>query len=79
MIRSVRAVPRRYPGDMVAATVRHIADVNELFRHAAPPTSDDVSLTLDGRRLDSVDEVLRFIKELEAQRVSRATDTTQGD
>jgi len=64
---------------MATEAVRYVADVNELFRNSAPPTSDDVSVTLDGRRLDSVDEVLRFIQELEDQRVSRATDQTLGD
>ncbi len=31
-------------------------------------TSDDVSITLDGRRLDSEEAVLSYVKEFEAKR-----------
>jgi hypothetical protein len=31
-----------------------------------PPTPDDVSITLDGRRLDSKEKVLAFLAEVEA-------------
>ncbi len=64
---------------MATGAVRYVADVNELFRNSARPTTDDVSVTLDGRRLDSVDQVLRFIQELDHQRVSRATDQNLDD
>ena len=33
-----------------------------------PPTDDDVSITLDGRRLDTPDKVIAFIQEINAQR-----------
>jgi hypothetical protein len=34
------------------------------------PTPDDVSITLDGRRLDSKEKVLEFLAEIEAERSS---------
>jgi hypothetical protein len=38
-----------------------------------PPTPDDVSITLDGRRLDSKEKVLEFLAEIEAERSSGMT------
>jgi hypothetical protein len=38
------------------------------------PTSDDVSITLDGTRLDSKDKVLAFLADLEIKRRSRAEE-----
>jgi hypothetical protein len=40
----------------------------ERMRHAAPPTPDDVSITLDGRRLDSRQAVLDWLADLAATR-----------
>jgi len=40
---------------------------NEMLRDA-PPTDDDVSITLDGRRLDSREAVIAFFAELDAER-----------
>ncbi len=37
-------------------------------RAAAPSTPDDVSITRDGRRLDSKDAVLTWLAEVEADR-----------
>lgn len=37
-------------------------------RAAAPSTPDDVSITRDGRRLDSKDAVLAWLAEVEADR-----------
>lgn len=39
-------------------------------RAGAPTTSDDVSITLDGRRLDSKDVVLAWLAEVEADRAA---------
>ena len=39
---------------------------NEMLRDAPPPTDDDVSITLDGRRLDSKEAVVAF-GELDAE------------
>ena len=38
-----------------------------------PPTPDDVSITLDGRRLDSKEKVLEFLAEIQAERSSGLT------
>lgn len=38
------------------------------LRTAPPPTDDDVSVTIDGRRLDSKDAVLAWLAEMEADR-----------
>jgi hypothetical protein len=38
------------------------------LRTAPPPTDDDVSVTLDGRRLDSEEAVLAWLAEVEADR-----------
>jgi hypothetical protein len=35
-----------------------------------PPTSDDVTITLDGRRLDSKEKVLAWLAEIELDRAS---------
>ncbi len=37
---------------------------------AAPATRDDVSITLDGRRLDSREAVLTWLAEVEADRAA---------
>ncbi len=36
----------------------------------APSTDDEVPITLDGRRLDTKEKVLKFLAELEAQRAA---------
>jgi len=52
--------------------VLRVDDVNEFFADAGGPTPDDVSITLDGRRLDTKDKVLAFIAELEQERAAGA-------
>lgn len=42
------------------------ADLSE----APPPTSDDVTILLDGRRLDTKEKVLAWIEELDADRAA---------
>ncbi len=37
-----------------------------------PPTADDVSITGDGRRLDSPDKVLAFLREINGERAAEA-------
>ena len=44
------------------------AELAELFADAAPPTDDDVSVTNDGRRLDSAEAVVTFFEEMQAER-----------
>ncbi len=46
------------------------AELDELFADAAPPTEDDVSVTNDGRRLDSAEAVIAFFEELREQRAA---------
>jgi hypothetical protein len=43
------------------------------LRNAPSPTPDDVSITWDGRRLDSKAKVLAFLDELDAARVKGLT------
>lgn len=45
-------------------------EFNELCRDARPPTDDDVSITNDGRRLDTAEKVIEFFAELEAERIA---------
>jgi len=47
-----------------------IAAVSKIDR---PPTPDDVSITLDGRRLDSKEKVLEWLAEIEAEREAGMT------
>lgn len=42
-------------------------EFNEMLRDAPPPTTDDVSITNDGRRLDSKKAVLEFFAQLDAE------------
>lgn len=41
-------------------------EIQTVLADADPPTADDVSGTLDGRRLDSKEAVLAWIAEVEA-------------
>ena len=46
-------------------------ELTELLADAEPPTADDVSLTEDGRRLDSAEAVIAFFDTLRAERSRR--------
>lgn len=41
-----------------------------------PPTDDDVSITADGRRLDTPEKVIAFLVEINAERAARADDAS---
>jgi hypothetical protein len=43
-------------------------EFNELLSDAPPPTADDVSITVDGERLDTKEKVLAFCQRLAAER-----------
>lgn len=43
-------------------------ELNEILAAADGPTSDDVSIAADGRRLDSAEAVISFFEELRANR-----------
>lgn len=45
-------------------------EIQEMSRDLPPATSDDVSITSDGVRLDSKEKVLAFLAELERERQS---------
>jgi len=51
-----------------ADPVLSLDELDERLRQARPPTPDDVSITRDGRRLDTKEEVLAFLAEMEAER-----------
>jgi hypothetical protein len=38
----------------------------EGLRHAGPPSADDVTITSDGRRIDSRDKALAWVEEMNA-------------
>jgi len=42
------------------------------MRLAGPPSDDDVTTLLDGRRLDSKEKVLAWLHELEVERMTEA-------
>jgi hypothetical protein len=47
-------------------------EVQALLAGGDPPTPDDVSITSDGRRLDTAAAVIAFLEELQAERASEA-------
>ena len=53
---------------MGAQPVLNVEQLAEATRVAQPRTADDVSITWDGRRLDSREKVLEFLAELETER-----------
>ena len=44
------------------------ADLAQLLEGAGPATPDEVSITKDGRRLDTAEAVIAFFEELREQR-----------
>ena len=51
----------------------------DMGRSLPPPTDDDVSITKDGRRLDSKEKVLEFLAELEAEREAERAGSAAGE
>lgn len=47
-------------------------DLAALVAKAGPSTPDEVSITKDGRRLDSAEAVIAFFEELREQRSARS-------
>jgi len=47
-------------------------EVEALLAGGGPSTEDDVSITADGRRLDSAEAVIAFFEELQAERATEA-------
>lgn len=46
-------------------------ELNGILVGASPPTSDDVSITTDGRRLDTAEKVIEFFAELAMEQAGR--------
>jgi hypothetical protein len=51
-----------------------LGELIESARTGRPPTPDDVSVTSDGRRLDTREKVLAWIDELNAARAAERGD-----
>jgi len=49
----------------------------ERMRHAGPPTTDDVPVAFDGRRLDSPEAVKAWLADLAARRAAAGADGDQ--
>ena len=57
----------------VAALVKSIEELQDRVNKCAHPrTADDVSITSDGRRLDTKEKVLAFLGELDVERAAPA-------
>jgi len=57
---------------VIRQRAKTVAEWAERMHSAAPPTEDDVTVLLDGRRLDSKESVEAWLKEVEALRVLEA-------
>ncbi len=51
----------------------------DMSRFLPPRTDDDVSITKDGRRLDSKEKVLEFLAELELEREAERAGSAAGE
>lgn len=60
------------PGKPRVERVLTADQFNEMLRDAPPPTPDDVSITTDGRRLDTEEAVIAFFAQPDAARASTA-------
>lgn len=77
--RRVRWTSQRYCGAMAGTTIRmSIEELKARMREGGEPTSDDVSVTADGRRLDSKEAVLAWWADFEAERDQRRPDRLRG-
>jgi hypothetical protein len=47
-------------------------EFNDRLRDAPPPTDDDVGITWDGRRIDTVEKLVAFAAEIEQHRRDEA-------
>ena len=56
-----------------AEPVLTLEELAEAMRTAPSPTADDVSITWDGRALDTREKVLAFLKEIDAERAAGIT------
>lgn len=56
--------PRQQAAEAASVPLtRTFEEICELARHGAPPTSDDVWIAHDGRRLDTAEKILAYLAE----------------
>lgn len=60
----------RYRGDMAPARPIMSGDKWAAADVRRPPTPDDVTITLDGRRIDSKEKAIAWLAEIEADRAA---------
>ena len=60
----------RYASNVAVQPVLSLEELAEAMGHAAPATADDVTITLDGRRIDSREAALEWLAEVEAVRAA---------
>jgi hypothetical protein len=63
----------RHDNDESAEPVFTFEELAEAIKHAPPPTDDDVSITWDGRAINSKEKLLAVLKEVEANRKAGVT------
>ena len=63
-VQVLRTRLERYYGAVTSQLVISGDQLAAELRNAPPPTRDDVPVTTDGRRLDSVEAVLNFLAEI---------------
>lgn len=61
-----------YTGTVTMSAVKTVGELAERMRFAAPPSEDDVTTLLDGRRIDSKEAAEQWLVEVDAIRTSRA-------
>jgi hypothetical protein len=60
---------------MAKDRAKSVAELAERMRFAKPPTDDDVTVLLDGQRLDSKEKVESRLIEVEAMRAPETSAT----
>jgi hypothetical protein len=63
----------RHDNDESAGLVLTFEELAEAIKHAPPPTDDDVSITWDGRAINSKEKLLAILQEVEASRKAGVT------
>ncbi len=63
----------RYPGHMAELGPIMTGDEWAAAAIDNPPTPDDVTITLDGRRIDSKEKAIAWLAEIEADRADGKT------
>ena len=56
------------------ARLKEFYEASEVFAGEDRPTQEDVSLTLDGHRLDTVDSVVEFVAAMRTDRADESED-----